>query len=408
MTETKLARMSSFEFYAELSESNQHLLEQNGYFKKKYATLTQEAETSQNMYSRLETQLFTYDSQLEELRKENSILLRRLKEIEKESEMEKTELERERLSASEKMATLQTQLRKLKMRSAPPPSRIPPPVDFRRDELSVDVTEVAKENTLLTKTVKNQERLIAELREEIDKSQQAVQSSTSRLQECSLQIASLENEKLQIRGVNQTLMEENESYQVLLQEKTMSGKFMLNPILQNRNALIEEDEGLSSLAREILSVPTSPITPDFDTTYTIERLKDDVGTFRDENRVLKDENKALTLYINKILIRILESGGMENVLSSDYTTPTQPKEDESLPVEKLTVQTRVSLEEEESYEGQEQCTRTRRSNSLSQSLLTTGNGVAGGFRAAWKRMSVGTWKSSPITSPNCDSSSPEE
>ncbi|ORY00068.1 hypothetical protein K493DRAFT_312973 [Basidiobolus meristosporus CBS 931.73] len=162
------------------------------------------------MYTRLETQLFISDGQLEDLRKENIALVRRSKEIEKKLETETKEMERERLLTSEKLASLQTQLRRLKIRSAPPPARSETaaspspksPVDEHKD--------IFRENTILNKTVKSQDKLILELREELEKSKQATQSAVSRCQEYSLRVAS----------------------QVLLHEKTMSGSFMLNPILQ--------------------------------------------------------------------------------------------------------------------------------------------------------------------------------
>lgn len=48
-----------------------------------------------------------------------------------------------------------------------------------------------------------------------------------------MKIEHLENEIANVKQVNRSLMEDNESYQILLHEKTMSGEFMLNPIMQN-------------------------------------------------------------------------------------------------------------------------------------------------------------------------------
>ena len=45
-------------------------------------------------------------------------------------------------------------------------------------------------------------------------------------------IQQLENELSQVKRINRSLMEENEAFQLLLHEKTMEGKFMLNPIMQ--------------------------------------------------------------------------------------------------------------------------------------------------------------------------------
>lgn len=45
-------------------------------------------------------------------------------------------------------------------------------------------------------------------------------------------IQQLENELSQVKHMNQSLMEENESFQRLIFEKTMKGEFMFNPIMQ--------------------------------------------------------------------------------------------------------------------------------------------------------------------------------
>jgi hypothetical protein len=45
-------------------------------------------------------------------------------------------------------------------------------------------------------------------------------------------IQQLENELSQVKHMNQSLMEENESFQRLMFEKTMKGEFMLNPVMQ--------------------------------------------------------------------------------------------------------------------------------------------------------------------------------
>ncbi|KAK9761404.1 hypothetical protein K7432_013727 [Basidiobolus ranarum] len=423
MNETRLARMPSFELFAvsqemekiqnenmrlltqlqEFTDTNNALLEENAFCKKKYSAIQQDVQTARNMYTRLETQLFISDGQLEDLRKENITLVRRSKEIEKKLEMETKEMERERLLTSEKLTSLQTQLRRLKIRSAPPPARNITPTSDTSSTPANEFKDMFRENSILNKTVKSQDKLILELREELEKCKQATQSSVSRCQEYSLRIASLENEKQQIKRVNLTLMEENESYQVLLHEKTMSGSFMLNPILQNRiGSIDEEEEGLGSLAKEILSAPTSPTTADFDTTYTIEKLRDDIGTFRDENRTLKDENKALALYINKILTRILECGQMEIVLSSDYKAPSPKVESEKELLEATADKNRVSFEvkEEVTEKSVNKGGRSRRSHSMSNQNTPSPGGVTGGFRAAWKRMSVSGWKTGSLSTIN--------
>ncbi|ORY05087.1 hypothetical protein K493DRAFT_311079 [Basidiobolus meristosporus CBS 931.73] len=404
----------------EIKENNATLSDENEFFKKKYTAIQQETNTTANMYNRLETQLYQYETELSELRQENQALTRSRRDLEKKRELETISFEKERTTLTEKIGQLSAQVKSLqKLKHSPSISRTGTreSAEEVNEQKTPDVSILLKESKILSKTVKSQDRLILELREEIEKAKQGTQAAISRYEIQSLKMAALENEKNQLKQVNQTLMEENESYQVLLHEKTMSGSFMLNPILQNRFDAIEEEDEVAPLSMEILSAPTTPIVQTFaESNFMVEKLKDDVRVSKDENKTLKDENKALTLYINKILTRIMESGQMMEVLASDYTSPRNelmkpsssstksqdsvernPPPVKSHPVTPLRGRsntlyhppTKVSFEETETPETKDdspgKATRVRRSNSMSASPIN-------GFRAALKRMSMSGWK----------------
>ncbi|KAK9712962.1 hypothetical protein K7432_006761 [Basidiobolus ranarum] len=404
----------------EAKESNATLSNENEFFKKKYTAIQQETAVTGNMYNRLESQLYQYETELGELRQESQTLNRSRRDMEKKLELETISFEKERNSFTEKINQLSGQIKSLqKLKHTPSITRSNTrgSIEEVNGQNSPDTAALLKENRILSKTVKSQDRLISELREEIEKGKQATQEAIARYEHQSLKMAALENEKNQLKQVNQTLMEENESYQVLLHEKTMSGSFMLNPLLQNRFDTIEEEDEVAPLAIEILSAPTSPIAQTFsESNFMVEKLKDDVRLSKDENKTLKDENKALTLYVNKILTRIMESGQMMEVLASDYTAPrNEPLKPsassvksrnslelnvpsiKSAPVTPLrgranTVYyppTKISFEEPEEQGSKEESvgktTRVRRSNSVNASPIN-------GFRAALKRISISGWK----------------
>ncbi|KAL8664706.1 MAG: hypothetical protein Q9202_002841 [Teloschistes flavicans] len=158
------------------------------------------------------------------------------------------------------------------------------------------------------------------------------------LAECQIKIMELENvgnsrqqelEKtmLETRVTNARLMEENESFQLLLSEKTLSGDFTKTEVMQPSN-------GLGSLAEELESA---------------EGESDNYRRLELEAKALKDQNKALTLYIENIIGRLLSHKEFENVLEKspdlmssiarpdtlnkekELPPPPPPKDDEPAP-----------------------------------------------------------------------------
>ena len=135
---------------------------------------------------------------------------------------------------------------------------------------------------------------------------------------------------MEARMSNARLMEDNESYQLLLQEKTLhgdfgKGDFSYMGVSANQDAL-NALEGRPS--RPNSTRPNSGIMTPATT------LADELGSVGDDNeheseeqvrrletelRAAKDQNKALTLYINKIIERLLQHQEFEHILdqSSD-------------------------------------------------------------------------------------------
>lgn len=131
---------------------------------------------------------------------------------------------------------------------------------------------------------------------------------------------------MEARMANARLMEDNESYQLLLQEKTLTGDFGKGDfsymgVSSNQDALNalegrpssgagEADKNNSaggSLADELGDVPD-------DATIAHAEEVDQQRRLEGELRALKDQNKALTLYINKIIERLLQHQEFEHIL----------------------------------------------------------------------------------------------
>lgn len=142
----------------------------------------------------------------------------------------------------------------------------------------------------------------------------------------------LEKTLLETKITNARLMEDNESFQLLLSEKTLNGDF-------SKTEAMQTSSGLGSLAEELGSEELE----------NAEGKSDDYRRLEVEVRSLKDQNKALALYIENIIGRLLSHKEFENILdktpdlmsgaprprssdmNKDLPPPPPPKEEEPAP-----------------------------------------------------------------------------
>ncbi|KIX05898.1 uncharacterized protein Z518_03871 [Rhinocladiella mackenziei CBS 650.93] len=120
-------------------------------------------------------------------------------------------------------------------------------------------------------------------------------------------LQALEKAIMEIKMQNARLVEENESFQMLLSEKTLKGDFM-------HDHHTHEDIGeMSTLAEELESTEE-------DTEGQSEAYK----KLEADNKSLREENKALTLYIDKIIGRLLQHEGFERIIHDKEEPPPPP------------------------------------------------------------------------------------
>lgn len=125
----------------------------------------------------------------------------------------------------------------------------------------------------------------------------------------------LEKKLMEARITNARLVEDNESFQLLLSERTLNGEF-------NRPELMHGSAGLGSLAEEL---------------ETAEGESENYRRLELEAKSLKDQNKALTLYIENIIGRLLQHKEFENILDktpdlmSGAPRPSMPNREKELP-----------------------------------------------------------------------------
>jgi len=131
---------------------------------------------------------------------------------------------------------------------------------------------------------------------------------------------------MEARMANARLMEDNESYQLLLQEKTLHGDFGKGDfnymgVSANQDAL-NALEGRSSTGSALLTPGTSLADELGSMADESEMGEDPVRRLETELRAMKDQNKALTLYINKIIERLLQHQEFEHIL--DQSSDVKP------------------------------------------------------------------------------------
>jgi hypothetical protein len=143
-----------------------------------------------------------------------------------------------------------------------------------------------------TQQLQQKDRIIENLRLELADAQirlaEVEHMGDGRLQD-------LEKQLLETRVTNARLLEDNESYQLLLSEKTLKGDFM--------NDSGPSASGVGSLADELESAQA-----------TSEGESEAYRKLEVEVKNLRDGNKALTLYIDRIIGRLLQHEGFEHII----------------------------------------------------------------------------------------------
>ncbi|KAK6374514.1 hypothetical protein LTR64_002624 [Lithohypha guttulata] len=121
-------------------------------------------------------------------------------------------------------------------------------------------------------------------------------------------LQTLEKQLSDVKMQNARLVEENDSFQMLLSEKTLKGDFM--------HDTHSESGGMSSLAEELESIGEN----DEISMEQYKKLEADLKSVR-------EEKKALTLYVDKIIGRLLQHDDLMHIITgkdADENIPPPP------------------------------------------------------------------------------------
>ncbi|CDH50859.1 hypothetical protein RO3G_09777 [Lichtheimia corymbifera JMRC:FSU:9682] len=152
--------------------------------------------------------------------------------------------------------------------------------------------------------IRVQDKLIADFKAELEQQKMVLHEAMTTAEAQAQRVDGLEQELASLQQVNASLMEDNESYQMLLHEKTIAGEF---PVKKS-----ELSTATSSLAAELNKVQQQG----GDGGCTCQHAGA-VKKLSEDNRLLQESNKALSLYMNKILRKIVENQDLVDVLNID-------------------------------------------------------------------------------------------
>lgn len=163
--------------------------------------------------------------------------------------------------------------------------------------------------------IRELEKVIEGLRFQCSTQRKMLETETGTLEE-TIQI---------LHADNHALREDISSYQTLLQDKTVSGEFSHSHFMRSSNSNAAQDS-MRGLPHD-----TDLATDLGDISLEASDKDHEAGDLEAEIKSLQETNKALTLYINTIVTRLLETEGFEQLLAREPAphpkTVTQPHGD---------------------------------------------------------------------------------
>ncbi|KAI8144883.1 hypothetical protein BJV82DRAFT_606582 [Fennellomyces sp. T-0311] len=297
--------VESTEKYSELANENDRL-------HKRIRSMQHDVSGYIKAQSLLETEKYNLEEELAGLRKSIAQLTREKNDLEKKLKEEFEISENSQMKWQQREEALCKQIHQLSQADRAKAAGRNTKKKTQHDKSSDTTQQPRRACSIKT----SYERQISGLKQEIK--QQELKSAKDMEEQQRRQASktkSLEREIANMKQINQSLMEENEGYQALLREKVMSGE--IGALSQDTPESI--DGTCSNLAAELNSVSTNP------------NDRDGYPELNAEIKSLKDANRALQLYLNKILAKIIDNENLEYLLSVDGSAapPSKPSVSQS-------------------------------------------------------------------------------
>ncbi|EAS35678.2 uncharacterized protein CIMG_01032 [Coccidioides immitis RS] len=295
-------------------------------YRKQLGVLQMRLDDAVGEQTRFEEQAHEKDGKINSLHDEVKELSRQLREMEQAYETERTAMMKDKEAHAAREEELQSTIQRLKETISQKDLRMNVENDrnlsrspsFRnRSSQDVENGQFAPSSQLQRSPSRNNSKLILQ-------KDKLIESLRLELAEAQIKLIEMENmgggrqqelerELLEARMANARLMEDNESYQLLLSEKTLNGDFTKGDFMHQASADNEINAtGSGSLADELESAAEGGEAE------SRRRLEAELKT-------QVDHNKALSLYIERIIGRLLQHEGFEHILDkSDNDVPGNP------------------------------------------------------------------------------------
>ncbi|KAK3493725.1 hypothetical protein B0T13DRAFT_315725 [Neurospora crassa] len=297
--------------------------------------------------AKLEEKVHENEEQIEALKNEKREISRQMREMESIYEAERSAMMKEKDEMANREEEMQTVIQRLKdslaqrdeegVRHARRPS-----IATTSSSQNLDNGSFAPPSSIHRSNSQNNSKLLLQKDKLIESLRLELAEAQIKLVESENQgggrLREVERQLMEARMANARLMEDNESYQLLLQERTLKGDFGTSDFsymgsTANQDALAALEgrsttTGPTSLADELSDAVDHEPIQEVDNEAQ-KRLEGELKT-------VKDQNKALTLYINKIIERLLSHQEFEHILdqSNDFKSPSsaaKPNTNKELP-----------------------------------------------------------------------------
>lgn len=274
-------------------------------YQKELHLLQVRLDESQQSHGLLEEQLHENKDRVEELEMEKSQAARQKRDLERVFDEERTSMLKDRDESIQREEELQLTIQRLKDNLTSKETEL---AAERADKTSRDATEIGSSEGQFAPPLSHPRGDTNDISKALDQKDRVIKSLRLELAEAQIKIMEidsvgdgkvheLERALLETKITNARLMEDNESFQLLLSEKTLNGDF-------SKTEAMQTSTGLGSLAEELG-------TEDIE---TAEGKTDASRRLEVEVKSLKDQNKALALYIENIIGRLLSHKEFENLL----------------------------------------------------------------------------------------------
>jgi hypothetical protein len=318
---------------AELKEQVQRAEQASEQYRKQVEDMQRRLDDATNDQTASEERDFQRQTEIDHLRAEIKESVRQRRELELAHDSEKRLLLQDRDRQSSREAELQSVIRRLNEtlrnkgleksnanRACKPSFTRPAAAPVNQYTASVPVPAIPTDDSDPTGPADTTDNYLPMLREK----DAVIESMRLELAELQFKAAEhehmgdgrlqiLEKQVLETKMQNARLLEENESFQMLLSEKTLKGDFAPEP---------QDSTGLNTLAEELESFGDDP-----------EAQSEAYKRLEAENKQLKESGKALTLYIDKIIGRILQHEGFEHIIvDKDHKETPPPPPAKPVPV----------------------------------------------------------------------------